>query len=544
MTPVHRGAFSKRAFYFAFAGVLACAACGSRSELLPGSARGSTGGSGGMPPQPLCTSDLECGQNDACALRECIEGQCVVFDTQCDDGDVCTDDACDPARGCVFSPLTFDNDGDGFKAPRAGFAPGQPNACGNDCDDRSAAAFPGNTEVCDGVDNDCNGVVDDEMTYVASKPAPLRVSTAEGDRASAGALLGTPDGFVLTYATVTKPPFQDELTRAFIKGLRSDGSTRFERAVSELNAESYPGVLAWSGQVIVNATSDARQFQNYEIYLNRFSKTGEKLSADQRVTDAPGFSKRPSIQWTGSGFALAFDDSRFEGQTVGDRAGIYGQLVAADGTLLGGNLSLVDDGQVNENPSLALSPERIAVAYTIAPPTGMGTVRMGFRLFDAKFAPVGVVPEPIGVDVQGPTLHFVNDRFIALWTTYPSSGVPGNAVWGAAFDLDGKLILPPRAVTSGANFARFQDALSLGDRLLMAWTDDRDGNFEVYWQVLAPDLSVRDPRQRLTYTQANSVGPSLALGPDGKIGVLYEDGFEGPREAYFQTLECRARTMR
>ena len=41
-----------------------------------------------------------------------------------------------------------DNDGDG-------------SPVGEDCDDDDSSAWPGNSEVCDGVDNDCNGEVDD-----------------------------------------------------------------------------------------------------------------------------------------------------------------------------------------------------------------------------------------------------------------------------------------------------------------------------------------------------------------------------------------------
>ncbi len=48
----------------------------------------------------------------------------------------------------------YDQDGDGVDA-----AP-----VGPDCDDLDATAFPGNAEVCDGVDNDCNGTVDDNAT--------------------------------------------------------------------------------------------------------------------------------------------------------------------------------------------------------------------------------------------------------------------------------------------------------------------------------------------------------------------------------------------
>jgi hypothetical protein len=42
-----------------------------------------------------------------------------------------------------------DDDGDGF------------SECTGDCDDAHAAAHPGGQEICDGLDNDCNGLVDD-----------------------------------------------------------------------------------------------------------------------------------------------------------------------------------------------------------------------------------------------------------------------------------------------------------------------------------------------------------------------------------------------
>jgi hypothetical protein len=50
-----------------------------------------------------------------------------------------------------------DQDGDGF-APSGGAGLPHP---GGDCDDRSPGVFPGATEACDFVDNDCNGTIDD-----------------------------------------------------------------------------------------------------------------------------------------------------------------------------------------------------------------------------------------------------------------------------------------------------------------------------------------------------------------------------------------------
>ncbi|MEZ4249692.1 MAG: putative metal-binding motif-containing protein [Polyangiales bacterium] len=157
-----------------------------------------------------CTSDDACRDDDFCNGEErCVEGACVPGDgpcgagtvcdptnrrcelgcttdadgdgaiarscggTDCDDEDasrhpgateVCDDEAVD--EDC--DPTTFggrDDDGDGYEDARccndvAGFA-----RCGTDCDDTSASVQPGSPEVCDDVDTDCDGSVDEGVSY-------------------------------------------------------------------------------------------------------------------------------------------------------------------------------------------------------------------------------------------------------------------------------------------------------------------------------------------------------------------------------------------
>ncbi|HEX4340650.1 MAG TPA: putative metal-binding motif-containing protein [Polyangiaceae bacterium] len=126
-----------------------------------------------------CTTDAECDDGNICTGKETCSPSSHVcqqgIPLTCDDKNACTDDECDPIRGC-FYPL-IDADGDGHAAETLG-------ACGDDCNDKDATIFGGASELCDGKDNNCNGTVDET--------APDWYADCDGD------------GFAPTGATSTK----------------------------------------------------------------------------------------------------------------------------------------------------------------------------------------------------------------------------------------------------------------------------------------------------------------------------------------------------
>jgi hypothetical protein len=66
------------------------------------------------------------------------------------------DDNCD---GNIDEGLTFDNDGDGYTAV------GSCSGTADDCDDNNAAVNPGATEVCNSIDDNCDGNIDEGLTF-------------------------------------------------------------------------------------------------------------------------------------------------------------------------------------------------------------------------------------------------------------------------------------------------------------------------------------------------------------------------------------------
>ncbi len=82
-----------------------------------------------------CADDAQCGRDEVCQLVSGAGG--------------------DAQRVCVPEGLCIDGDGDGF-----GFGAG---CRGPDCDETDDAVYLGATERCDGVDNDCDDRVDDDV---------------------------------------------------------------------------------------------------------------------------------------------------------------------------------------------------------------------------------------------------------------------------------------------------------------------------------------------------------------------------------------------
>ena len=503
------------------AGVFALS-CGARTSIYVSDA--------GVEPPVVCSVDLDCDTGDACAAAECREGTCVALPAVvCDDQDACTDDTCDSQSGkCAFTPVTLDLDGDGHRSPKPGFAPGAPGACGDDCDDRSASARPGGTETCDGVDNDCNGKIDDGALY-GSLRTPTRVASMAFDRANGGGMAFDGKNYGINFSG------HEQRWGSYFVGLARDGTAVVpETPIVDINSDTYAGPLLYNGSYFASAWADARQDGNYEVYFNRYDSSGSKLGPDLRISRAPSFSLNPAIAWNGTESILVWDDQRNEGRDNTDDIRLYGQRVAFNGSAIGDNVSLTPAGTLAESPGIALSSSRVGIVFVS---------RVSRLLTHAKFfttAPDLSQPSPIvdlgGTDVASPSLVYAGGRFVAFWQR--KSTFPGASIHAAVVDGSGNVLKAERPVTTGATFARTFSAVSLGDRVLLVWADDFDGNYELYLQILDAELNVLTPRTRLSFTNADTLSPVAALGPNGDLGVLYDDWQSGEQQAYFLGMSC------
>ncbi len=114
-----------------------------------------------------------------------------------------------PDGGVDGGPTCTDGDGDGY---------GDGCALGADCDDSNAAVSPAATEVCNGVDDNCDGNTDEDLTGPSCE-------LTDGVCAGAVARCGGADGFLTCDATDYGDSY--EATETLCDGLDNDcdGST-------------------------------------------------------------------------------------------------------------------------------------------------------------------------------------------------------------------------------------------------------------------------------------------------------------------------------
>jgi uncharacterized repeat protein (TIGR03803 family) len=194
--------------------------------------------------------------------KDCYDADAAVYPgaTEMCDG---KDNNCNGQvdEGFKLNTYYFDADGDGFYAGKSISikACSQPKGYASkagDCNDNNRSVFPGAIEICDGLDNDCNGKVDDKCTTI---PAPgiiiddITVYESEG----------------VAYVAVrlSQPPTQ----QVSIQFNTEDGSASHMRDYIETRGELvfYPGVTL--ANITIPVVRDNTSEPN-ELFVLRLSK--------------------------------------------------------------------------------------------------------------------------------------------------------------------------------------------------------------------------------------------------------------------------------
>lgn len=194
-----------------------------------------------------------------------------------------------------------------------------------------------------------------------------------------------------------------------------------------------------------------------------------------QVTDARGLSTRPSLVWTGTGYALTWVDSR------------HGALI--------GYLARFDER------GALLSPEQ-PLAETIW--------------------------------AMSPSLAWNGDGFGLAWYEQPM-GAPTDLRF-LRLGADGSVMPPAVRFAAEDGWSYAQRLVAAGEGYGLAWSDEREGQLEVYFTVLARDGQPRWPPTRLSMNARRAIRPDVVHTGDG-FGTVWADWPDGRDDIYFARLD-------
>lgn len=231
--------------------------------------------------------------------------------------------------------------------------------------------------------------------------------------------------------------------------------------------------VAWSGSY-------------FQVFFARLSATGTLVGAEVKASfvgvPQTAHCFAPALAWSGSGYAVAWNDTR------NSTYDIFATLLNADGTVAnaGASHDLVVCNAVDDQKAPSIAWSSVSTRYIVA----WQDIRTGtkWEIYDATLNSAGTVGSP----------------------TLQVSGTVGSY---------------------------YPTLVNTGNGLGMAWQDSRDSNDEIYFARLSGTGYKVGSDVRLTTDNAGSYSPQIVW-TGAEIGVFWYDNRTGDLDIWFQRVSA------
>ena len=300
--------------------------------------------------------------------------------------------------------------------------------------------------------------------------------------------------------------------------------------VTQSGAGAFEASLAARGDGFAVAWHDQRD-GNAEIYMRLLDRTGQPAGPERRLTaDAEASYEADMVPVGDAAFAVAWYDKATDG-ALRPHLGLWTQDGQRRWTA-----ALAPRGR---NPVVRVRDRDLFVAWLDDDSAEASTVWAQWWGTDGKplaaaqrLAPAGRTTWNLNADI---------DRYGRAWVIFDAkAGTRAEEIF--VVRAGGT---PVRLTDDDGKASKYPDIALSRARTAVTWYDERDGNKEVYVSVVAPEeLEERfvARSKRVTYTAGESMGAYLAW--NGTIlGLAWSDDTEGQHEIYFQFLDANGRDL-
>jgi hypothetical protein len=347
-------------------------------------------------------------------------------------------------------------------------AAGQPVAC---------QPRPSGTETCNGLDDDCDGTVDEGLVNNTSGDVRITNDPGSSDFVYMGA---GPDSFALAW--------QDGRDGSPMKG---------------------------------------------EIYFARLTRTGQKQGSDVRITSTRGTSAHPAMAFVQGRWALVYADD------TTDNLELYVRFIATDGTLMGQAVRLTNASGDSDWPDVVATVDGFAVAWQDERNSMAGS-DVWVRRFDAQGRPLAAeirVTDATGA--QGnPILKTNGQGFVVAW--HDGRGGRGRDIFLRRLDASLQPVVAEVRVSDEPADSAWPDLAwnGVAREWAVVWHDARFQETEILMRRYSEMLQPLSAEVRITNETGASSYPSIDFN-GFQYGLSWQDARDGQPAIMFAPVNAQ-----